>query len=190
MRKRALFLMPFFLPEPMTAARQMPRWKLFAGLFLEKAAFPFLNKFHKKEIKHSMNSDHHLNPTHLSPSRLAYLGDAVWELCVREMLVGQNAREPSREALRYVTAGAQAAAVLRIGPCLTEEEEAVWRRGRNMGHSNIPKSATLGEYCAATGLECLFGWLYLSGKRERIRELFSAAFPPDGREELPSSPDA
>ena len=136
-----------------------------------------------------MNQKIPSDPTHLSTSRLAYLGDAVWELCVREMLVGQNVRAPSGEALRYVTAGAQAAAVRRIGPYLTEEEEAVWRRGRNMGHSNIPKSATLGEYCAATGLECLFGWLYLSGKRERIRELFAAAFPQESEEDTPSPPE-
>ena len=132
-----------------------------------------------------MEKESKSNPTHLSPSRLAYLGDAVWELCVREMLTQKSVREPSREALRYVTAGAQARAVRRIMPVLSEEEEAVWRRGRNMGHSNIPKSATLGEYCAATGLECLFGWLHLSGKRERIAELFAAAFPPESEEDAP-----
>ena len=119
------------------------------------------------------------SPTQLSPSRLAYLGDAVWELLVREKLVEENTPNPSTEALRFVTARAQAKASGTILPLLTEEEESVWRRGRNMGHSNIPKSATLAEYCAATGLECLFGWLYLMDRRERLRELFSLSFSPE-----------
>ena len=114
-----------------------------------------------------------LNPTQLSPARLAYLGDTVWELWVREMLVKRNARSPSVEALDYVTAKAQARAAERILPALTEEERDVFRRGRNVGHSNLPKSATLTEYCAATGLECLFGWLYLRAQHERINELFA-----------------
>lgn len=118
-----------------------------------------------------------INPTHLSPSRLAYLGDAVWELSVREMLVRSGVRQPSVEALRYVTAKVQAQAASRIQPVLTEEEADAYRRGRNMGHSNLPKSATLAEYCAATGLECLFGWLHLMGRGERIAELFALSFP-------------
>ena len=117
-----------------------------------------------------------LNPTQLSPSRLAYLGDAVWELCVRETLVRQGVRRPSVESLGYVTAKVQARAAARILPALTEEESDVYRRGRNMGHSNLPKSATLAEYCAATGLECLFGWLRLSDRGDRIAELFALAF--------------
>ena len=128
-----------------------------------------------------------LNPTQLSPARLAYLGDTVWELWVREMLVKRNARSPSVEALDYVTAKAQARAAARILPLLTEEEADLYRRGRNVGHSNLPKSATLAEYCAATGLECLFGWLWLAGRRERAGELFALAFP---REETGSGDGA
>ena len=119
------------------------------------------------------------NPTHLSPARLAYLGDAVWELSVREMLVKSGVRQPSVEALRYVTAKVQAGAASRILPLLSEEEADAYRRGRNMGHSNLPKSATLAEYCAATGLECLFGWLHLMGRGERIAELFARSFEED-----------
>ena len=92
------------------------------------------------------------NPTHLSPARLAYLGDAVWELSVREMLVKSGVRQPSVEALRYVTAKVQAGAASRILPLLSEEEADAYRRGRNMGHSNLPKSATLAEYCAENGV--------------------------------------
>ena len=117
-----------------------------------------------------------LPPTQQSPARLAYLGDAVWELCVRETLVNRGVRQPSVEALGYVTARVQARAAARLLPGLTEEEADVYRRGRNVGHSNLPKSATLAEYCAATGLECLFGWLHLMGRGERVRELFALSF--------------
>ncbi len=117
-----------------------------------------------------------LPPTQQSPAKLAYLGDAVWELCVRETLVNRGVRQPSVEALRYVTAKVQARAAAKLLPGLTEEEADVYRRGRNVGHSNLPKSATLAEYCAATGLECLFGWLHLMGRGERVRELFALSF--------------
>ncbi len=60
---------------------------------------------------------------------------------------------------------------------LSEEEAAVFRRGRNMGHSQTPKSATVAEYRAATGMEALFGYLYLSERRDRIDELFALAYP-------------
>ena len=115
-----------------------------------------------------------LPPSQQSPARLAYLGDAVWELCVRETLVNWGVRQPSVEALGYVTAKVQARAAAKILPQLTGEEADVYRRGRNVGHSNLPKSATLAEYCAATGLECLFGWLYLRAEHARINELFAA----------------
>ena len=117
-----------------------------------------------------------LPPTQQSPAKLAYLGDAVWELCVRETLVNRGVRQPSVEALRYVTAKVQARAAAKLLPGLTEEEADVYRRGRNVGHSNLPKSATLAEYCAATGLECLFGWLHLTDRGERVRELFALSF--------------
>jgi ribonuclease-3 family protein len=62
---------------------------------------------------------------------------------------------------------------------LTEEEEAVFKRGRNLGHSKTPKSATVGEYRTATGMEALFGYLHLKGQKERIRELFLAGYEID-----------
>ena len=124
-----------------------------------------------------MQKDASLNPTLVPVSRLAYLGDCVYELYVREMLVRRLARQPSVEALRYVTAKEQSAAAERLLPLLTGEEGDVYRRGRNLGHANLPKSATLSEYKRATGLEVLFGWLYLKGAHDRLRELFGAAFP-------------
>ncbi len=120
-----------------------------------------------------------VNPSFISASRLAYLGDCVFELCAREYLVLRSVRQPSVEALHYVTARVQSRALERILPLLTEEEEAEYRRGRNIGHTSAPKSASLSEYRRATGLETLFGWLYLMGRHERLKELFAAAFPED-----------
>lgn len=113
---------------------------------------------------------------------LAYLGDCVIELWVRERLVRSGlpgSRELNRAALEYVTAPRQAAAMKKILPHLTEEETAIFRRGRNIGHTNIPKRATAAEYRAATGMEALIGWLRLSGREERIGELLEAGYQPD-----------
>ena len=114
-----------------------------------------------------------------SGAALAYLGDAVLEVCVREHLVKSGLSSSARlnsTALEYVKASKQAQAMKKILPLLTEEEEAVFRRGRNIGHTNTPKSATVSEYRIATGMEALFGYLHLEGRKERIAELFSAAY--------------
>lgn len=112
----------------------------------------------------------------ISSQNLAYLGDCVYELYVREHLVKKNISHASVESLKYVTAHIQSNVVEKILPLLTEEEEDAYRRGRNLGHSSTPKSSTVGEYRRATGLESLFGWLYLAGRHERLRELFDIAF--------------
>lgn len=121
----------------------------------------------------------------VSAANLAYLGDCVYELYVREYLVKTACQRPSVESLKYVTAHVQSGVVEKILPLLTEEEEAEFRRGRNIGHSNIPKSSTAAEYRRATGLETLFGWLYLRGRHDRLRQLFDAAFDEiaDGKKE-------
>ncbi len=114
-----------------------------------------------------------------SAAALAYLGDSVLELCVRERLVQMGLSSSAalnKKALEYVRASKQAEAMKRILPLLSEEEEAVFRRGRNIGHTNRPKSATVAEYRSATGMEALFGWLHLAGRRERIQALFLAAY--------------
>ena len=111
---------------------------------------------------------------------LAYLGDSVIELLVRTMLVERGiyqSRKLNRLALEYVTAQRQAKAAERILPLLTEEETTVYHRGRNLDHANIPKSATRAEYLMATGFEALFGYLHLTGDRERMQTLFHAAYP-------------
>lgn len=112
---------------------------------------------------------------------LAYLGDAVLEVIVRERLVRRglcNSARLNEAALAYVKATAQSEAVERIIPLLTERENNVYRRGRNAGHGkNVPKSATMAEYRRATGLETLFGQLRLDGESERMKVLFDAAYP-------------
>ena len=115
----------------------------------------------------------------ISTAALAYLGDSVLELCVREMLVNRgvsSAKNLNSAALLFVKAEAQADAIMKILPVLTEEENAAYRRGRNIGHTNVPKSATVAQYRMATGFEALFGYLKLLGRQERINELFALAY--------------
>ena len=107
----------------------------------------------------------------LSPLALAFVGDGVYSLLVRERLLSQANRpvnELHSQSVRDVRAEAQAAAMERLMPHLTEEEEAVFKRGRN-AHS----TRTGADYHRATGLEALFGYLYLDGRIDRIRELFA-----------------
>lgn len=118
----------------------------------------------------------------LSANNLAYLGDCVYELYVREYLVKKNVTRASVESLKYVTAHVQSGVVEKILPILTPDEEDAYRRGRNLGHTSTPKSSTVAEYRRATGLEALFGWLYLSGQHDRLRELFDIAFSEDEAE--------
>ena len=111
----------------------------------------------------------------LSTLGLAHLGDSVFEVMVRSWLVlhgKAKAKDLHRATVRYVAAPAQAAAVERLLPLLTQEEADVYRRGRNTAPHSVPRAASRGEYQAATGLEALFGWLYLQGRTERLNELF------------------
>ena len=115
----------------------------------------------------------------ISVPALAYLGDCVLELCVRRHLVKtglSTSAHLNAAALDFVRAPAQAEAMKRLLPHLSETEEAYFRRGRNMGHSNVPKRATVSEYRAATGMETLFGYLHLCGQNERINQLFRLAY--------------
>ncbi len=117
----------------------------------------------------------------LSSAALAYLGDAVCELYVRELLVEigfTSSARLNRFALSFVRASAQAEAVSRLLPYLTEEEEAIFRHGRNHTTPNVPKSATMKEYRYATGFEVLLASLYVDGKTDRLHELFSLAYAP------------
>ena len=133
----------------------------------------------------SENNKSHPPVSELSCAALAYLGDSVLELCVREHLIRQGlstAAHLNAAAHNFVTAPAQARAMQRILPMLTDEEAAVFRRGRNNIHANVPKRSTVAEYRAATGMECLFAYLYLTKNQARIDELFAYAYPADAGE--------
>jgi ribonuclease-3 family protein len=112
----------------------------------------------------------------LSSLGLAHLGDSVFEVMVRSWLCLHGKARPKQlhqATVEYVAAPAQAAAMERLLPFLSEEEADVFRRGRNSAPHYVPQSATRGEYQAATGLEALFGWLYLQGRTQRLNELFA-----------------
>jgi len=120
-----------------------------------------------------------MNPIEVSTPALAYLGDCVLELLVRETLVQKGlstSAHLNKEALSFVRAGAQAEAMKKILPHLTEEEEIAYHRGRNMKTVHVPKNSTVAEYHSATGMETLFGYLHLFGKTERIKTLFQIGY--------------
>lgn len=107
---------------------------------------------------------------------LAHMGDGVWELLCRSYLCAQGEKtvgQLHRDTIAMVKAPAQAAYAEKLLPLLTEQELAYYRRGKNAHVHAVPKSCTPQEYAKATGLEALFGALYLSGKQERINELFN-----------------
>ncbi|MCI9011767.1 Mini-ribonuclease 3 [uncultured Oscillibacter sp.] len=111
----------------------------------------------------------------ISSIGLAHMGDAVFELLVRAWLCahgGATGRGMHRSAVRLVCAESQAEKAEKIKPLLTEEEAAVFRRGRNAQVHTVPHHASRAQYGEATALEALLGWLYLQGKTERINQLF------------------
>lgn len=106
---------------------------------------------------------------------LAHVGDAVYELLTRTMLCERghsSVSELHRLTVSMVNAPAQARAAERLIPVLTDDELSVYRRGRNTKVNSVPHNADIGQYHAATGVEALFGWLYLQGRLGRIEELF------------------
>ena len=122
----------------------------------------------------------HLTPDELraiSAIGLAHMGDAVYETLVRtwRCVHGKaTGKELHRATIALVCAQKQAELAQRVLPQLTEEELAVYKRGRNANVHAMPRSATPAQYHAATGLECLMGWLYLRGDKERAEQLFHA----------------
>ena len=114
-----------------------------------------------------------------SAQALAFLGDAVHTLYVREMLVRRgisHSGDLNREALAYVTATAQAAAMERIRPHLTQEELGVYSSAHNTSHINRPKHVKGEDYRAATGFEAILGMLHYLGDGARIRLLLEIAY--------------
>ena len=111
----------------------------------------------------------------ISSIGLAHVGDAVYEVLVRSWLCAQGkatGKGLHRATVELVCAPKQAELTEKILPVLTEEEQAVFKRGRNANVHTIPQHASRAQYAQATALEALFGWLYLQGKKERINELF------------------
>lgn len=121
-----------------------------------------------------------MDPRALSPLVLAYVGDAVFELHVRERLVRRGlgkVNELHREAVGVVRATAQAQTISRLMDSLSDEEKDIVRRGRNAKGGPAPKGAEIQEYRYSTGFEALLGYLYLSGQRARLAELLDMALP-------------
>ena len=111
----------------------------------------------------------------LSMLGLAHVGDAVYELMTRTLLCDEGhaqANELHHTTVEYVNASSQAKAADRIQNLLTDEEMRVYKRGRNTRVHSVPHHAQISEYHAATGLEALFGYLFLQGRKDRLNELF------------------
>ena len=112
----------------------------------------------------------------LPPLALAYVGDAVWELAVRQALVLRGERRPRRLhslAVEYVRAGGQAERLRALMPHLAEREADIVRRGRGAKPGNAPKGVSGPDYRASTGLEALLGYLFLTGGGERLQHVIA-----------------
>ncbi|MDD6283783.1 MAG: ribonuclease III domain-containing protein [Firmicutes bacterium] len=120
-------------------------------------------------------SDNRLSPNEYSPLALAFMGDAVYEVLVRRAIIGRANRAAGdlhSQSVAMVRASAQAEAANAVLPHLTDAELAVYKRGRNAHPAHMPRGSRISDYHAATGLEALFGWLYMSENFDRIDFLF------------------
>lgn len=112
-----------------------------------------------------------------SPLTLAYIGDGIYDLVIRSIIVGKGNTKASQlhqHTSHLVKAHSQSAMMEYILPVLSEEEEAVYRRGRNAKSPTMAKNATMGDYRRATGFEALMGYLYLQGEFDRMLDLIDA----------------
>lgn len=115
----------------------------------------------------------------LSPLALAYIGDCIYELLTRRHILARGnmpVNRLHRASVEIVRASAQSHAVGVIEPLLTEEELAIYKRGRNANGSQVPKNADPCDYRRATGLEALFGYLCLTGRNNRVEELYDRIY--------------
>jgi len=121
-----------------------------------------------------------------SPLALAYVGDAVYELYIRVHLVQREgiSRDLQNASSALARASAQSRILGVLEPQLTDEELAIVKRGRNAGSGRTPKRAAMIDYRRATGLECLFGYLLLNGRDERLLELLDKTLEPEPAPEL------
>lgn len=122
-----------------------------------------------------------------SPLTLAYIGDAVYDLIIRTVVV-ERVNRPANVlhhiTIKYVSAGAQARIVTALREQLTEEEQAVYRRGKNAKPHTTAKNASSEDYMKATGFEAVLGWLYLKGDLNRVLELVRKGIEAAGIESL------
>ncbi len=117
-----------------------------------------------------------------SPLTLAFIGDGIYDLIIRTIVVGKGNTRPSHlhhETASMVKASAQARYMDVIEPMLTPEEEAVFRRGRNANSPTMAKNASMADYRRATGFEALMGYLYLTDQTDRMLELVKTALRKD-----------
>ena len=116
----------------------------------------------------------------LAPLVLAYIGDAVYEVYVRNRIIHEHPDMPAyklhKESIKYVKAHGQSEAMAVIEPELSEDEMSVYKRGRNAKSPTVPKNADVAEYRRATGFEALVGYLYEDGREERLLEIMEKAF--------------
>ena len=118
-----------------------------------------------------------INVREYSSLSLAYIGDAVYEIYIRTMILAKGQRSVNamhHETTAYVQASAQSELVRILEPLMTEEEHDVYRRGRNAKSGSVPRNQSMSDYRRATGFEALIGYLYLTGQQDRIRELLDA----------------
>ena len=114
-----------------------------------------------------------------SPLTLAYIGDAIYDLVIRTVVVeraNRSANKLHKTVIRYVNAGTQARMITALEEELTEEETAVYHRGRNAKSYTSAKNASIADYRKATGMEALLGYLYLRGETDRLLMLVQRAF--------------
>ncbi len=131
------------------------------------------------DIHHLVPEGTVVTPREYSPLALAFIGDAVYEVYVRAQVLSQantSAHSLHHKTIAYVKAEAQAHAAKQIMDLLTEDELAVFKRGRNAKSATIPKHADVTDYRHATALEALFGYLYLCGENERLTELMRISY--------------
>lgn len=127
-----------------------------------------------KNLLHLGETYNEKNIKELSPLALAFIGDGVFEILVRTHVLNKNlsANKLHREAIKYVKAKNQRDLLEKVKDNLDEEERQIVKRGRNAKSHTVPKNAEISDYKMATGLEALFGYLYLLGRYERILEIF------------------
>lgn len=127
----------------------------------------------------------HVDIRSYSPLALAYIGDGIYDLIIRSMIVGKGntqANQLHRQTSQLVKAHTQSEMIEVLLPELTEEEQAVYKRGRNAKSPTMAKNATMADYRRATGFEALMGYLYLENQMERMMELIKTALAGIGKE--------